>query len=303
MRDPRRFIAPIALLLAAIPAAAQLRDGEWVSYRDAYRAMVRFEKFGGPKNLLVSRLRVQPGDHAPVTEGAQLTLNGKSTQLNLPLDALGRTMLPLQKSFYDENAVLVQNRKGVPFGVRPQVTIALRPDGQYDSADLQAACGQALGFARYLDASQGTRQCAGVRFVFNKKDQDGGSIPGRGREQITLAPHRLDLFRQVVVELAAQLGDAVVDAAVQPVELDAAHFLQQFVARQHAAGRLGQHQQQLVFGIAEHALLAAPVTLRSSVMMRSAPNSSIRSRPPPWSGCGAAGRAGAPAARAAAPAC
>jgi hypothetical protein len=80
MRDPRRFIAPIALLLAAIPAAAQLRDGEWVSYRDAYRAMVRFEKFGGPKNLLVSRLRVQPGDHAPVTEGAQLTLNGKSSR-------------------------------------------------------------------------------------------------------------------------------------------------------------------------------------------------------------------------------
>jgi hypothetical protein len=57
----------------------------------------------------------------------------------------------------------------------------------------------------------------------------------------------------VVVELAAQLGDAVVDAAVQPVELDAAHLLEQFVARQHAAGRLGQHQQQLVFGIAEHA--------------------------------------------------
>lgn len=176
MRDPRQLIAPIALLLAAIPAAAQLRDGEWVSYRDAYRAMVRFEKFGGPKNLLLSRLQVLPGDRASFTEGAQLTLNGKSTQLNLPLDALGRTMLPLQKSFYDENAVLVQNRKGMPFTVRPQVTIALRPDGQYDSADLQAACVQALGFARYLDASQGAHQCAGVRFVFNKKDQAGARL-------------------------------------------------------------------------------------------------------------------------------
>ena len=176
MRVPRQLIAPIALLLAAVPAAAQLRDGEWVSYRDAYRAMVRFEKFGGPKNLLVSRLQVLPGERAPFAEGAQLTLNGKSTQLNLPLDALGRTMLPLQKSSYDENAVLVLNRKSLPFTVRSRVTLALRADGQYDSVDLQAACGQALGFARYLDASVGARQCAGVRFVFGKKEGAGARL-------------------------------------------------------------------------------------------------------------------------------
>lgn len=176
MRASRQLIAPIALLLAAIPAGAQVRDGEWVSYRDAYRAMVRFEKFGGPKNLLVSRLQVQAADHAPLGEGAHLTLSGKSTQLNLPLDALGRTMLPLQKSSYDENAVLVLNRKGLPFSVRPLVSIALRSDGQYDSADLNAACGQALGFARYLDASQGARQCVGVRFVFSKRDQAGARL-------------------------------------------------------------------------------------------------------------------------------
>jgi len=188
MRVPRRLIAPIALLLAAMSAGAQVRDGEWVSYRDAYRAMVRFEKFGGPKNLLVSRLQVQAADHAPLGEGAQLALNGKSTQLNLALDALGRTMLPLQKSSYDENAVLVLNRKGVPFTVRPLVSIALRPDGQYDSSDLNAACGQALGFARYLDASQGERQCAGVRFVFAKKDQAGARLRRPdGQEQLLQA--------------------------------------------------------------------------------------------------------------------
>jgi hypothetical protein len=190
MRAVRPFLIPIALLLAAVPAAAQVRDGEWASYRDAYRAMVRFEKFGGPKSALVSRLQVQPAERAALGEGAELTLSGKSTQVNLPLDALGRTVFPLQKSSYDENAVLALNRKGVGFTVQPLVTIALRPDGQYDSTDLRAACGQALGFARYVDASSQSRQCAGVRFVFAKKEQSGVRVRrADGQEQqLPLAP-------------------------------------------------------------------------------------------------------------------
>jgi hypothetical protein len=184
MRNACRFIAPIALLLAALPAAAQSRDGEWVSYRDAYRAMVRFEKFGGAKNLLVSQLQVLPAERGALGDGAQLALAGKATQLNLALDALGRTVLPLQKSAYDENAALVLNRKGVPFTVLPRVTIAPRADGQYDSADLRAACAQALGFARYVDASQAARQCAGVRFVFARKEEAGARLRrADGQEQ------------------------------------------------------------------------------------------------------------------------
>lgn len=175
MHASRPLIASFALLLAAGAAdvRAELQPGEWVSYRDAYRAMVQFEKYGGPKNLLQSQLQVQARDHAGLGEGAQLTLAGKATQLNLPLDALGRTVFPLQKAAYDENAALVLNRKGMPFVLRPQVTIAPRPDGHYDTADLRTACGQALGFVRYVDASQRARQCAGVRFVFPKKDLAG----------------------------------------------------------------------------------------------------------------------------------
>lgn len=185
MRPVRPFLVPIVLLLAAIPAGAQVRDGEWASYRDAYRAMVRFEKFGGPKNLLVSQLQVLPAERGALGEGAQLTVNGKSTQLSLPLDALGRTVFPLQKSSYDENAVLQLNRK-VAFSVRPLVTIALRPDGQYDSTELRVACGQALGFARYLDASRQTQQCAGVRFVFAKKEQSGVRVRRADGQEVAL---------------------------------------------------------------------------------------------------------------------
>jgi hypothetical protein len=176
MRPARQFIAPLALLLAAGSAGAQAHDGDAVSYRDAYRAMVVFEKYGGPKNLLVSQLQVLPRERGAPGEGLQLTLSGKSTQVNLPLDPLGRTVFPLQKAAYDENAALVLNRKGGGFALRPQVSIAVRPDGLYDMADLRAACAQALGFARYVDASQRARQCAGVRFVFPKKAEGGARL-------------------------------------------------------------------------------------------------------------------------------
>jgi len=176
MRPARQFIASLALLLAAGSAAAQAHDGDAVSYRDAYRAMVVFEKYGGPKNLLVSQLQVLSRERAAIGEGLQLLLSGKSTQVNLPLDPLGRTVFPLQKAAYDENASLVVNGKGAGFILRPQVSIAVRPDGLYEMVDLRTACAQALDFARYVDASQRARQCAGVRFVFPKKAEGGARV-------------------------------------------------------------------------------------------------------------------------------
>jgi hypothetical protein len=175
MRPARQFIVSLALLLAAASAGAQARDGDAVSYRDAYRAMVVFEKYGGPKNMLVSQLQVLPRERTALAEGLQLLLSGKSTQLNLPLDPLGRTVFPLQKAAYDENAVLSLNRKG-GFTLRPQVSIAVRADGMYDVADLRAACAQALAFLRYVDASQRARQCAAVRFVFLKRAEGGARL-------------------------------------------------------------------------------------------------------------------------------
>jgi hypothetical protein len=177
--------------MAAGSAMAQARADDWVSYRDAYRAMVRFEKYGGPKNLLVNQLQVVPKTRGNLGEGAQLTLAGKATQLNLPLDPLGRTVFPLQKAAYDENAALTLNRRGVVFTVQPQVSIAPRPDGQYDAAELRTACGQALAYQRWIDASQGGHACAGVRFVFAKKGEAGVRLRADGAER-TLPVNELD---------------------------------------------------------------------------------------------------------------
>lgn len=171
-------VAGMAALAAVADAAAD--EGSALSYRDAYRAMVVFDKYGGPKHLLQQQLQVLPAQPVPApgvaagaaAEGLQLTLAGKSTRLQLPLDPLGRTVFPLQKAAYDDNAALALNRNGA-FMLRPRVTIALRPDGIYDSADLRSACGQALDFARYADASQRGRQCGAVRFVFARNGNGG----------------------------------------------------------------------------------------------------------------------------------
>lgn len=162
------------LTLLALSACAQARAGDWVSYRDAYRAMVVFEKYGGQKNFLQSQLQVAPQERGASFDGVQLTLAGKTNQVNLPLDPLGRTPFPLLKGAYDENVALLLSRKIGSFSVRPRVSIALQPDGVYEDGELRAACEQALGFARYRDGSLRTRQCGGVRFVFAKRAADVG---------------------------------------------------------------------------------------------------------------------------------
>jgi hypothetical protein len=168
-----------ALLAAAVPAQAQ-HEEQWLSYRDAYRAMLPFEKYGQPKNFLQIHYRIVPKTPAATLDGLRLELRGKSTQINLPLDETGRAVFPLLKSAYDDNAVLVLNRNLAQYEWRPQVSIVVRSDGGYDSADLRAACAQALGFERYLNLpGAGGRKCAGVRFVFGKK---GGAAEVRLRE-------------------------------------------------------------------------------------------------------------------------
>jgi hypothetical protein len=175
MRFAGHLVALFALLQASSLAAAGALEGEWVSYRDAYRAMVVFDKYGGAKNLIHSEVQVLAHDAG--SEPLQLTLTGKTTHLALPLDPTGRAVFPLLKAAYDENAVLALSRKGGSFVLRPRVSINVRADGVYDTADLRAACEQALGFARYVGAAGG-RQCAGVRFVFDRR---AGTAPVRLR--------------------------------------------------------------------------------------------------------------------------
>jgi len=171
MNTARHLIVSCILSLGA---CAQAHAADWVGYRDAYRAMVVFEKYGGPKNYLQNHLQVVPLEKGVALDGLQLTLAGKANQVNLGLDPLGRTAFPLLKAAYDENAALYLDRKIGAFSVRPRVTLAPQADGVYDTAQLRAGCEQALGFARYADASLRARQCGGVRFVFARRAGESG---------------------------------------------------------------------------------------------------------------------------------
>ena len=190
MMQRAHLTACVTLLLTAGSAAAQPQAAYWVSYRDAYRALVVFDKYGGPKNLLHNQLQVQPLVEGAFDNGASLLIKGKSVQTSLALDALGRTTLPLLKAAYDENAVLAPERALGGFTVRPRISLALRAGGSYDVAELRAACEQALGFARYGDASKRSVQCVGVRLVFSKKSAEAGArVRANGTE--TALPVRL----------------------------------------------------------------------------------------------------------------
>lgn len=164
------MLRPILLCLALLPAfACAQEDADWIEYREAYRQMIWFEKYGKPKQFLQNHFRIRPRDKSVATEGLRLTLHSKSTQLALPLDALGRAVFPFSKAAYDDNAELTLNRKAGQYKHGAWVSIVTRPDGVYSTADLRTACEQLLAYLRY-SGEAGGKSCAGVQFSYTKND-------------------------------------------------------------------------------------------------------------------------------------
>lgn len=146
-------------------------ESEWISYRDAYKTMVWFEKFGKSKNLIQNRFQIVVKEKQVSFDTVRLTLNSKSGVMNLNLDPLGQTQLPLLKAAYDENAELSITPRIGQFSFRSRVSILLRADGNYEMSDLRAACEQSLSFLSSLDpAGMNGKKCVGVKFAFDKKD-------------------------------------------------------------------------------------------------------------------------------------
>src|SRR6218665_2033994 len=130
----RQLSVLLAFGLSVHACAVQAQEAGWVSYRDAYRSMVLFAKYGKAKGFLQNHYQVTPRDPGASLDGLRLTLSGKTTQLSLPLDATGRTTFPLLKAAYDENAMLVLNRKISQFSFQPRLSIIPRLDGVYEAA-------------------------------------------------------------------------------------------------------------------------------------------------------------------------
>lgn len=169
MNAPRHLALSLALLFAAAGAPTRAGATEWLSYRDAYRAMIVFEKYGRPKSYLQNQIQLVPVRQGTLPEHLQLSLQLKGSSVRLPLDAIGRTVFPVLKAAFDENAPLLIEGGAGPVNFRARVSIVARADGVYDSAELRAACAQALDYLRYTDASARAGACVGVRFVYPRE--------------------------------------------------------------------------------------------------------------------------------------
>jgi hypothetical protein len=159
----------IGSAIAQTTDAGTSKGDAWYSYRDWYRSMIRFEKYGGPKQFIQNHLQVTLTDKKATMEGARLTLDGRSIHLNLPLDPIGRAVFPMLKVAYDENAELRVNRPAGMVALEHRISIQTRPDGVYEVADLRAACDQVLLYLRYSGGlSYSLKQCVGVKFSYPK---------------------------------------------------------------------------------------------------------------------------------------
>jgi len=178
----RAALRTLALWAVCFAAAAQgpaqpPGDGAWWSYRDAYRALVRFDKLGSPKHLIQQRLQLQPRTPGAETEGLRLSLQGARTALELPLDAALQAQVPLLKSAYDDNAALRLNRPATDFAFRVRVAITPRADGQYALSELRAACAQVLALQQGLEPDRyRARRCVGVSLAFARDAKPGATL-------------------------------------------------------------------------------------------------------------------------------
>jgi len=185
---PALALALLSIFSAAVFAqsfdSAEFKDGAWVSYRDAYRKMISFEKYSGAKQFLQNNIRIAIIDKKSSLDGVKLALESKKTHLNLPLDPVGRAVFPMLKAAYDENAELRVNRSDNVVKFEYRISIATRPDGIYDMADLRNACNQALHYLRYQDfLKYSLKQCVGVKFVY-AKDQNDVSLKMTNTEHV-----------------------------------------------------------------------------------------------------------------------
>lgn len=166
MNAPRHLALLLALLSAAGSASTRAAGTEWLSYRDAYRAMIVFEKYGRPKNYLQNQIQLVPARKGVLPDTIQLSLQLKGSTVRLPLDTIGRAVFPVLKAAFDENAPLLIDGGAGPVSFRARISIVPRTDGVYDSAELRAACAQALDYQRYTGAGARGSACVGVRFVY-----------------------------------------------------------------------------------------------------------------------------------------
>jgi hypothetical protein len=163
---------PVTLPEAPSVTITAARDAEWGGYRHAYRAAAYYARLTRSRPLIQAHMQIRPREPGLSLDGLRIELTGEKTKLTIPVDAIGRSTLPMLKQAYDEDAVLRLNRRAGYYRFSGRFSIKERDDGVYGAAELRAACEQLLSAQR----EDGNRfrllgkKCVGVKFVYPLAD-------------------------------------------------------------------------------------------------------------------------------------
>lgn len=215
---------------AAVPQVTVTaeRDPEWASYRRAYKSAASIAPFLRDRPLIQAHMQIRPLAPTAGLEGLRVHLAGAHTQADIPVDALGRLALPMDKQAYKDDAVLSLNRQKGLYYFSGRFSIRERADGVYPVADLRAACEQLIDAQR--DAGYSLRlfrkRCAAAKLVYPLAGAapdvvlrlaDGRETPLPVAADFPFEDGSMGQYRVVKVSFAAMPAGATVLARTQPL--------------------------------------------------------------------------------------
>lgn len=119
----------------------------------------------------------------------KVQLASESMTLDIAVDEIGRSTLPMLKKAYDEDAVLRLNRQKGHYRFSGRYSIKERDDGVYSMAALREACEQVLSAQRasgYMFRLIG-KKCTGVRFIYPLAGSAAVDYRGADGKAVTIA--------------------------------------------------------------------------------------------------------------------
>jgi len=235
-------LVPLLMLLPALAAQPEVepeparvfvstaRDSEWHSYRRAYNAARFFEPYLRTRPLIQAHMQIRPLRPDAPMEGLRVQLLGETTKLEIAVDELGRAVLPMLKTAYDEDAVLRLNRQKGHYAFSGRYSIREKEDGIYPAAELRAACAQLIDAQRvsgYRFRLLG-KQCAGVKFVYRLSDSEPRVVhrDASGAERLLPVSEgqpfenkTMGLYTVATYRFADWPGDGTMRAETQPLAI------------------------------------------------------------------------------------
>jgi hypothetical protein len=232
-----KFLLVVALIPLACAAAdppqvtiTAQRDAEWASYRHAYKAAASFDFHTRTRPLIQAHMQLRPREPGVRLEGIRVQLASESMTLDVPVDGIGRSTLPMLKKAYDEDAVLRLNRQKGYYRFSGRYSIKERDDGVYSMAQLREACEQVLSAQR----ASGSRfrlmgkNCAGVRFIYPLADSsaalayrsaNGAASSIAATDAEPFESGALGWYKVAIVRFAAWPAQGEVIAAARPLAI------------------------------------------------------------------------------------